>query len=107
MRLGDAANFCLTVLEEYSGASKGKRRAASGRYYVAKRVLDTLGTLADEKGRDQARKARGANTPFTAAEREWLEKTMSCLILRAAEGAGRKSSAPLPQITMASLPPLP
>lgn len=104
MKLGEAANFCLTVLEDYSGASRGKRRAAAGRYAVAKPILDKLGTLADEKGGDEARKARGVSKPFTPAEQQWLEVTMKRLILRAGEVAG--PSASLPQITMADLPPL-
>jgi hypothetical protein len=68
MKLGDAANFCLTVLEEYSGASGMKRPAAARRFAVAKPILDKIGTLADEKGGAEARKARGVSKPFSPAE---------------------------------------
>jgi hypothetical protein len=107
MKLGDAANFCLTVLEEYSGADKDQRRAAAQRYAVAKKsILNTLATLAAEKGGpDHARKPRGVTKPFTAAERAWLEEAIKRLILRAAEVAGNPS-ATLRQITMTDLPPL-
>jgi hypothetical protein len=105
MKLGDAANFCLTVLEEYSGASGMKRPAAARRFAVAKPILDKIGTLAGEKGGAEARKARGVSKPFSLAERQWLEVTMKRLILRAGEVAGNPSAS-LPKITMAELPSL-
>jgi hypothetical protein len=106
-KLGEAANFCLTVLEEYPFAPrKDPRGAAAQRYAVARRILNKLSDLAAEKGGpDHARKARGVEKPFTAAERCWLEETMKRLILRAAEIAGDPAVA-LPQITMADLPSL-
>lgn len=99
--LADAANFCMTVLE----MSGGGRSGATKRFAVAKPVLDNAGKLAASKGGNEARKAKGAQAEFTAAERQWLEETMKCLIRRAAEVAGGPS-APLPQITMADLPSL-
>jgi len=101
-RLPDAANFCLTALEK----SGGGRSGAATRFAVAKTVLNKAGQLADEKGGNEARKAKGAGAEFTAAERQWLEEAMKRLILRAAEIAGNPSAS-LPQITMADLPPLP
>jgi hypothetical protein len=62
--LGDAANYCLTVLEY---AAVGRKRAAQ-RYNIAMTILNTLGGLAGEKGGEEARKARGASKPFTGAE---------------------------------------
>jgi hypothetical protein len=37
-------------------------------------VLNKVGELAGEKGGTEARKAKGAETEFTAAERQWLEE---------------------------------
>ena len=100
--LGDAANFCLTVLTSKAGG----RKCAAARYSIQKKVLDKLGELAANKGGNEARKANGTVADFTATERDWLEKTIHCLIRRAAEIAGDHSTC-LPQITMADLPPLP
>ena len=105
MKLGEAANFCLTVLEEYPVAPRKDRRgAAAQRYAVARKsVLNKLSDLAAEKGGpDHARKARGVQKPFTAAERSWLEETMKRLILRAAERAA-DPAASLPKITAEDL----
>ena len=98
--LPDAANTCLTWLEKSGG---GRSRAAT-RFAVAKTVLNKVGELAGEKGGTEARKAKGAGTEFTAAERQWLEQAIKRLILRAGEIAGNPS-ARFPQITMADLPP--
>jgi hypothetical protein len=73
---------------------------------VSKKVLNKVSELAAERGGNEARKAKGAEAEFTAAEREWLEETMKRLIFRAAEIAGGPP-APLPHITMADLPRLP
>jgi hypothetical protein len=103
--LNDAANFCLTVLEDNSGAPNGKRSAAARRYNISRPVLDTVASLAASKGGAEARKALGAQSEFTTTERAWLEKAIKLIIWRAAEVAGNPSAA-LPQITMADLPPL-
>jgi hypothetical protein len=100
--LADAVNFCMTVLEMSGGGRKG----ATKRFAVAKPVLDNAGKLAANKGGNEARKAKGAQAEFTAAERHWLEETMKRLILRAGEVAAGNAPASLPQITMADLPPL-
>jgi hypothetical protein len=100
--LPDTANFCLTALE----LNAGGRKAAAGRYSVAMPILKKLGELAAKKGGTEARKAGGAGAELTPTERQWLEVTVKRLIRRAAEVAGGPS-APLPQITMACLPPLP
>jgi hypothetical protein len=99
--LADAANLCLTVLQ----LTAGGRPAAARRYSIAKTVLNRLGDLAATKGGNEARKAKGAQVEFTAAEKRWLEETMKRLIRRASEVAG-DPSALLPQITMADLPSL-
>jgi hypothetical protein len=98
--LGDAANFCLTVLEAHSG-----RSGAASRYKISKPVLSELGKLAANKGGTEARKAKGAAADFTPAEKRWLEETMKRLIRRAAEVA-HDPSATRPQITMVDLPSL-
>jgi hypothetical protein len=104
--LGDAANYCLTVLEYAAvGRKRAARKRAAQRYNVAMTILNTLGGLADAKGGEEARKARGASKPFTGAERQWLEETMKRLIWRAAEIAGDPNALPQ-QITMAELPSL-
>jgi hypothetical protein len=100
--LGDAANFCLTKLEKDGGS----RSDAARRYFIAKTILNKMGTLTACKGGSEARKAKGANLPFSAAERDWLEEAMKRIIMRAAEVAGNPSAS-LPQITMADLPPIP
>ena len=100
--LPDAANFCLTALE----LNAGGRKAAAGRYSVDMPILGKLGDLAANKGGAEARKADGAGAEFTPAEQQWLEETIKHLIRRAAEVAGGPS-APLRQMTMACLPPLP
>lgn len=108
MKLAEAANFCLTVLEEYPIVPRKDRRgAAAQRYAVARTVLNKLSELAAEKGGpDHARKARGIEKPFTAAEHLWLEETMKCLIVRAAERAA-DTTASLEKITLDHLPRLP
>jgi hypothetical protein len=91
------------VLELNSGR---RRKGAASRYAVDRLILKKIGELAATKGGDSARKAQGANIPYTAAERHWLEVTMQRLILRAAEVAGDPSQN-FAQITMADLPSLP
>jgi hypothetical protein len=100
--LADAANFCLTVLEGPAGGRKDTAR----RYTISETVLRTLGELAASKGGNEARKAKGAQAQFTPAERQWLEKAIKRLILRAADVACNPSAS-LPQITIADLPRLP
>ena len=63
--------ICLSPLGEKSG---GGRSGAATRFAVAKTVLNKVGELAGEKGGTEARKAKGAETEFTAAERQWLEE---------------------------------
>jgi hypothetical protein len=100
--LADAANFCLTVLQL---TARG-RPAVARCYGIREKVLRKLGDLAANKGGNEARKANGAKAEFTPVERQWLEEAIKHLIWRAAEVAGNPP-APLRQITMADLPPLP
>jgi hypothetical protein len=100
-RLGDTAYFCLTVLERAAGG----RRQAVQYFGIALPVLKTLGTLTDQKGGKEARKAKGAQNEFTNAERIWLQEVIKTMIRRAAEVAYDRSAS-RDQITMANLPPL-
>jgi hypothetical protein len=100
--LGDAANFCLTVAETAAG---GSRPGAARHYAIALTVLKKLGELADTKGGTDARKAKGVESPYTPAERTWLEAVMKTIIRRAAEVAADQQ-ATRPQITMTDLPAL-
>lgn len=99
-QLGVAADYCLGVLKLTSGSLDGAAR----RYAVSIKVLRKLGTLASQKGGvDEGRKPDVAKSPYTAAERHWLEETMKRLIWRAAEVAGNPV-ATLCKITLADLP---
>ena len=69
--LPDAAYFCLTVLERRAG----NRQAAASRYGIDLKVLSTLGDLTANKGGPEARKHKGALTPLSGEERNWLEQT--------------------------------
>lgn len=92
--LADAAYFCLTVLQHRVGS-----RGDTARHYaVEKKVLDRIAELATKRGGAEARKADGANTPFTPTERQWLEGTMKRLLRRAAEVAHDPATV-RPQIT--------
>jgi hypothetical protein len=99
--LGDAANYCLTSLEN---SARG-RPAAARKFSIAKTVLDKLAVLSATKGGAKARKAEGATTDFTSAEVQWLEQAMTLIIRRASEVAFDPHAA-RPLITMADLPPL-
>ena len=100
-RLGDTAYFCLTVLERAAGG-----RGQAGQHFgIAKPVLNKLGELTDQKGGREARKAKGADSEFTNAERTWLQEVMKAIIRRAAEVAYNPHASQM-QITMADLPSL-
>jgi len=84
-----AANCCLEVLKLASGNLDGAAR----RYAVSLKVLRKLETLASHKGGVQeGRKPDVAKSPYTAAERLWLEETIKVLIGRSAEVAGDPSA---------------
>jgi hypothetical protein len=99
--LPDAAYFCLTVLERRAGG----RKRATANYGIDINLLKKLGELTATKGGPAARKDAGARVPLSGGERNWLEQTSKCLILRAAEVAF-DPKASLPKITMADLPAL-
>jgi hypothetical protein len=100
-RLGDAAYFCLTVLER----AAGDRAKAAIRFHVASAVLNKIGMLTDQKGGNEARKAKGAQNEFTNEERGWLEAAMKNIMRRVAQVA-HDPNASYPQLTMADLPPI-
>jgi hypothetical protein len=104
--LPSMAYWCLTRVEDSAGNNPGKRKDAATKYHVDLDVLKCLGELVSEKGGSEARKARGASTPYTAAERGWIDAAVKLLIRRLGEVAHDPSAAHR-QITMADLPALP
>ena len=83
--LPSMAYFCLTVLEESTGAANNKRSLAAKKYGIEKAVLDEIGKLSTKKGGPQARKAPGTAHDLTSSETCFLEKAIKVLIRRAAE----------------------
>jgi hypothetical protein len=101
------AYFCLTVLEYFICKS---RKSFAKQYKVSKDLLDMLGKLCSTRGDAMtARKIIKTKTPkvpliaLTVQENEWVEAAIKILIRRVGESAHIDS---LPEITMASLPPL-
>ena len=90
-RLGDVANFCLTMLqdraEESSGDKGDQRKKPATHYQIPRRDLRRVAHLSDGKGGDDARKAKGLSHPFTEEERSFLEAAVTTFIRRAAEKA--------------------
>lgn len=105
--LGNVANLCLTVLEDsalqVTAGRKDKRLRAAEYYRIAKTVLSRVAGLADRKGGQLARKAKGRNDPFTDEEIRFLEAAVVAFTRRAAEKAASPDGN-LPVITMADLP---
>jgi hypothetical protein len=99
-----AAHYCLTALEKSIAERKNRRKRVAARFKIEIDVLNKIGELADNKGGSEARKAKGTQAEFTAAERVWLEETMRRLIFRAAQIANDPSGPLLEQITMKDLP---
>ena len=92
------AYYCFTELlrQAQGGVAKVARR-----YSISQPVLKKISQLSSTKGGVEARKAIGANDPFTKEEREFLEKALPRLILRVAEYHGGQHN--LPKITMGDL----
>lgn len=94
--------FCLTVLEHVAGS----RAEAVLHFGISGKILDTLARLSTETGDTAtARKMGRKLRPLTDAERTWLEAAVRALVRRAGEVAAG-TGVPLPQLTMADLPPL-
>lgn len=85
--LPTVAYFCLTVLEDSTGATRNKRRAATRKYGISEAVLKRIGLITGERGGLQARKASGMKSPLTPDDRRFLHAGVRALILRAAEVA--------------------
>ena len=102
--LASMANFCLTVLEDSTGKTKNKRRAAATIYSIEKRVLNKIGELADTKGGEKARKRKGIENDFSTEEHRFLEHAVKAIIRRMAEGPSYGDT--LSMITMSDLPSL-
>ena len=98
-KLGSFAYFCLTVLEQSigQGTTTGPRKPSSRRkkaancYGIDVEVLQRLGKLSSTKGGGDARKAEGADQPFTDEERRFLEAALRRLIRRVAEYHGENN----------------
>lgn len=99
--LPDAANFCVTVLQEKYGG----RSAAARECGISKKILNKVSELSAEKGGEDARKAAGADIEFTSEEKRFLNEALKNIIIRAAQVAA-DSSQRHPQLTMADLPKL-
>lgn len=98
------AYFCLTFFEALGGG----RNNAARMFGIATSVLNTLARLVSAVG-DKATARKWAKSredrPHTAQEVAWIEATVRALIRRVGEPAA--AGAPLRQLTMADLPPLP
>ena len=87
-KLPTMAYFCLTVLEDSTGAPrKSRRQTAAEQYGIDQAVLGQIGNLSSEKGDTQARKAAGIGRPLTPSETRFLKEAIKALILRASEVA--------------------
>ena len=65
-----------------------RRKKAANCYGIDVEVLQRLGKLSSTKGGGDARKAEGADQPFTDEERRFLEAALRRLIRRVAEYHG-------------------
>ncbi len=81
--LTSMAYYCLTVLEQMGGG----RKKAAHQFGIGLRVLNRIGALCHEKGGEEARKSKGADTPFTPAESKFLRQVIPDIILRVAQVA--------------------
>lgn len=99
--LATMAYFCLKMAEHTVG---GNRDMAKKTLNISGKVLDTIQRLSNTRGNaNTARKffQESILKPFTAKEKHWLQTAVRKMIQRVGEhGAG----APLPKITMESLP---
>ena len=99
-KLPSVAQFCLTMLEKLAG---GRPKAAK-KFAIGKKVLNKVGTLADEKsGRAMARKAKGIDKEFTLWETRFLECAVKVFIRRVAE-EGQSPGGPFRKITIKDFP---
>ena len=103
--LPSMAYFCLTVLEQSTGARGQRRRAAAKQYGIDFAVLDKIGSLSSGAGGQQARKASGVGRELTSAETYFLKRAMAALIHRAAEVA-HDSNKSHDEIKLSDLPEL-
>jgi hypothetical protein len=103
--LGDAGNFCLTMVEKAAGGKPNARTKAANQFGIDKPVLDMIALLCAIKGGIDARKANGVQQEFSSVEKEWLVAAIKAVIRRAAQVAADPSQAARP-ITMADLPKL-
>jgi len=101
--LSDAAYLSLTVLERRFRGAKDTRKAAAQHFGIDKNVLINIGKLTGEKGGLTARKAKGIENKYTAAESQFLQSAMTTIIRRASEVAYDPGANKI-KITLADLP---
>ena len=100
--LASMVYFCLTVFEYSNGGS----RKAVKECQIAKKVLNKIGNLCNNKGgRLGARKAVGITAELTNPERRFLEEAVRTMIRRAAEKA-HDPDKKLPMVCLSDLPPI-
>ena len=104
-RLLDMAYFCLTVLQVAAGAGRDARRKAAEKYKIEAAVLKQLGELSSRRGdsRTARKMPTRATPPLSGPEDAWIQATIKQIIWRLGD---QRSSANLPTITMADLPPI-
>lgn len=85
------AYYCLTALEAITGKSRNDQRSsAAATFAVNIEVLNRLGDLVSEVGDDRERRKAHAKhrRPYTATEKEWIERVVLALIERVGRVAG-------------------
>ncbi len=93
--LQSMAYFVLTVLEASGG--RNQRNQACIEYQIDKAVLSEIGRLTSTKGSMLTARKATSSGDLTGAEKAWLEKAISVVVLRLGEKAGGGS---LRSITM-------
>lgn len=107
-RLAALGEYCLTLLEDAVGpAVTNRRKRTAEEFGIDLEVLNKLGELCSKGSPAQARKAPKGKQWMThsAAEVDWLEKTVVAIILRVGEIA-YDPSAYAKVVEMTSLPTL-
>ena len=92
------AYFCLTAIEHSVGPGGGNRERAACQYCIDEQLLRKIGCWSSTKGGKEARKERGLESPLTAEQRRFLERSIVTLIRRVAEYHSRNGN--LPRITV-------
>lgn len=84
MNLTDVANYALTEIEDAAGGKRKRNRAAK-KYKIPTKTLNRIGCLADRKGGEIARKAKGVHKELSKEEKDFLDKSTVEIIRKIAE----------------------